>query len=43
MHVDNMVVASRRKAMQIDDLVETFANICNVQLKLNPEKCVFGV
>ena len=22
---------------------ETFANICNINLKLNPEKCVFGV
>jgi hypothetical protein len=37
------VVASRRKAMQIDDLAETFNNMCNTQLMLNPEKCVFGV
>jgi hypothetical protein len=32
--------ASRRKATQIDDLAEIFTNM---QLKLNPEKCVFGV
>jgi hypothetical protein len=37
------MVASRRKATQIDDLAETFANIRSAQLKLNPEKCVFGV
>jgi hypothetical protein len=29
--------------MQIDDLAETFNNMCNTQLMLNPEKCVFGV
>jgi hypothetical protein len=37
------VVASRRKAAQIEDLAETFANMRRAQLKLNPEKCVFGV
>jgi hypothetical protein len=37
------MVASRRKATQIDDLAETFANIRSAQLKLNPEKCVFDV
>jgi hypothetical protein len=26
--VDDIVVASRKKATQIDDLVETFANMC---------------
>jgi hypothetical protein len=29
--------------MLIEDLRETFANLCKVQLKLNPEKCTFGV
>jgi hypothetical protein len=43
MYVNDIVVSSRRKAMQIDDLAETFANMCNAQLKLNPENCVFGV
>jgi hypothetical protein len=37
------VVASRKKATQIQDLVETFANMHKAQLKLNPEKCVFDV
>jgi hypothetical protein len=37
------VVTSRRKATQLDDLAETFANMHTVQLKLNSEKCVFGV
>lgn len=27
----------------MQDLVETFANLCKINLKLNPEKCVFGV
>jgi hypothetical protein len=34
--VDDIVVASRRKETRIDDLAETFANMCNAQLKLNP-------
>jgi hypothetical protein len=37
------MVASRTKATQIEDLPETFANMRRAQLKLNPEKCVFGV
>jgi hypothetical protein len=43
MYVDDIVVASTRKAMQIDDLAEIFTNMRSAQLKLNPEKCVFGV
>jgi hypothetical protein len=27
----------------ITDLEETFANLCKVNIKLNPDKCVFGV
>jgi hypothetical protein len=42
-YVDDIMVASRRKATQIEDLAETFANMRRAQLKLNPEKCVFGV
>jgi hypothetical protein len=37
-YVDNIVVASKMKITQIDDLVETFANMHGAQLKLNPEK-----
>jgi hypothetical protein len=42
-YVDDIVVASKKKSTQIDDLAETFANMCGAQLKLNLEKCVFGV
>jgi hypothetical protein len=42
-YVDDIVVASRKKATQIDDLAETFTNIRGAQLELNPEKCVFGM
>jgi hypothetical protein len=42
-YVDDIVVASRKKETQIQDLAETFANMCRAQLKLNHEKCVFGV
>jgi hypothetical protein len=37
-YVHNIVVASRRKTTQVDDLAETFTNMHRVQLKLNPEK-----
>jgi hypothetical protein len=36
-------VASKKKATYISDMVETFANMCEDRLKLNPEKCIFGV
>jgi hypothetical protein len=42
-YVDDIVVVSRKKETQLQDLVETFANIRRAQLKLNPEKYVFGV
>jgi hypothetical protein len=42
-YVHDIVVASRKKATQIQDLVETFANMCKAQLKLNLEKCMFSV
>jgi hypothetical protein len=42
-YVDDIMVASKKKATKIQDLVETFANMRRAQLKLNPEKCVFGV
>jgi hypothetical protein len=41
--VDDIVVASKKKSTQIDDLAETFTNMRGAQLKLNPEKCVFDV
>jgi hypothetical protein len=42
-YIDNIVVKSRSKQTLIDNLRETFANLQQVQLKLNPEKCTFGV
>jgi hypothetical protein len=27
----------------LSDLVETFTNMCEARLRLNPEKCIFGV
>jgi hypothetical protein len=42
-YVDDIVVARKKKATQIDDLVQTFTNMRGAQLNINPEKCVFGV
>jgi hypothetical protein len=42
-YVDDIVVASRKKEKQLQDLAETYANMHRAQLKLNLEKCVFGV
>jgi hypothetical protein len=41
--VDDIVVASRKKTAYISNLTETFTNMHEARLKLNPEKCVFGV
>jgi hypothetical protein len=42
-YVDNIVVASKNKEDYLADLAETFANMRDARLRLNPEKCVFGV
>jgi hypothetical protein len=42
-YVDDLIVKSDERANHIGDLVETFANMRRAGLKLNPEKCVFGV
>ena len=42
-YVDDVVVRSKKREDHILDLRETFANLCKHGLKLNPEKCVFGV
>ena len=41
--MDDIVVETRDKATLVQDLEETFANLRKINLKLNPEKCVFGV
>jgi hypothetical protein len=42
-YVDNIVVASKKKSTHITDLIETFVNMREARLKLNPNKCVFRV
>ncbi|SPT20377.1 unnamed protein product [Triticum aestivum] len=42
-YMDDIVVKSKDKATLVQDLDETFANLRKINLKLNPEKCVFGV
>jgi hypothetical protein len=42
-YVDDIIVKSTKKENHIADLQETFANFRQAGLKLNPEKCVFGV
>ena len=41
--MDDIVVKTKDRATLIQDLEETFANLHKINLKLNPEKCVFGV
>ena len=41
--MDDIVVKTKDRATLIQDLEETFANLRNTNLKLNLEKCVFGV
>ena len=42
-YVDDIVVTSWETRTLIEDLEETFASLRKVNLRLNPEKCVFGV
>jgi hypothetical protein len=42
-YVDNIIVKSTKQENHIADLQETFADFRKAGLKLNPEKCVFGV
>jgi hypothetical protein len=42
-YVDDIVVASKKRALYISTLTETFTNMREAKLKLNPEKCIFGV
>ena len=41
--MDDIVVKTKDGATLVQDLEETFANLRKINLKLNPEKCVFGV
>jgi hypothetical protein len=42
-NVDDIIVASKRKADHMADLAETFANMREAKLRLNLEKCVFDI
>jgi len=42
-YVDDIVVMSKNEEDRIKDLQETFANLREAGLRLNPEKCVFEV
>jgi hypothetical protein len=42
-YVDDIVVSSKNKEDHLSDLVETFANMREARLHLNPGKCIFGV
>jgi hypothetical protein len=42
-YVDHIVVMSRKKETQLQDLAETFTNMQRAQLKHNPDKCMFSV
>jgi hypothetical protein len=42
-YVDDIVVKSVQRRDHINDLAETFANLRVASLKLNLEKCVFGI
>jgi hypothetical protein len=42
-YVDDIVVKSVQRKDHISDLAETFVNMRAANLKLNPEKCVFGI
>jgi hypothetical protein len=42
-YVDDIVVASKKRATYISDLAKTFTNMHEALLKLNLEKCIFGI
>jgi hypothetical protein len=42
-YVNDLIVKSSDRASHVSDLAETFTNMRKDGLKLNPEKCVFGV
>jgi len=42
-YVDDMVVTSLEKSRHVADLEELFTTLARYKLKLNPDKCIFGV
>jgi hypothetical protein len=42
-YIDDVVVKTREEEGLISNLAETFDNLRKFKMKLNPEKCTFGV
>nr|CAH67840.1 OSIGBa0159H11-OSIGBa0137A07.3 [Oryza sativa] len=42
-YVDDLVVKTRNQETLLLDLAETFENLRSARIKLNPDKCVFGI
>ena len=42
-YVDDMLVKSQDEEIHLDDLQETFDTLHQYNMKLNPNKCAFGV
>jgi hypothetical protein len=42
-YIDDIVVKSEKRGDLLDDLKETFDNLCKLKMMLNPKKCVFSV
>jgi hypothetical protein len=42
-YIDDVVVKSKKCEDLLDDLKETFANLCKYKMMLNPKKYMFGV
>ena len=42
-YVDDVVIKTKHVSQLVDDLRQTFENLRTFDIRLNPEKCVFGV
>ena len=42
-YVDYVVVKTKQVGQLLDNLGDTFASLHECQIKINPEKCIFGV
>jgi hypothetical protein len=42
-YVDDVVMKTKQRGTLLDDLKETFTNLRCYRMKLNPEKCTFGM
>ena len=43
MYVDDMLIKNKEESAHVDNLQETFTIFRQYQMKLNPNKCTFGV